>query len=441
MLASAVPLGPQRAGVTAIHVVTRELVAALAQAGHAVVLQLIFNEHRREPALSDNERAALAALAARGIGILDPIFPRSYVREAHPRLQRLARLGLGRVRVDDLYPAARARATVCARVRAACADAVLTVWSPEGLAATHGLTEVPRIAYHGDVDFAPAEAREHDRDLFFGTRRGDDAPFVRRQVMALRRRVGLAEWRRAHHAVMREVDVIANVTASNAGVYAAQGHPRSVYVRNTWCDPGVHPGPRRPAHAPLKIVGHVGYLNRTASAYGLRFLLRDLVPALEGRRLERPWEVHMIGGGELPPALREPARHPRVRLRGYVEDLDAELSDSDMVLLLNNVGRYQAAFTRHVVSWALGLCLVVHENSVRAIPDIVPYENAFVGADAAQLAAVVHHAATHPDAVERVRKGGRATYERAFVPSAVAEALEAEIAYAIERRRTRAAIA
>ena len=48
------------------------------------------------------------------------------------------------------------------RVRSDRIDAILTIWSPEGVAATHGIGDVPRIAYHGDVDFMPTLVRTRD---------------------------------------------------------------------------------------------------------------------------------------------------------------------------------------------------------------------------------------------------------------------------------------
>jgi glycosyltransferase involved in cell wall biosynthesis len=233
---------------------------------------------------------------------------------------------------------------------------------------------------------------------------------------------------------MRRVDSIANVTECNAKYYAIQGHPRSVYVGNLWSDPGsphgslmgkkvegVHSG------RTIKIIGHVGQLGKTGSTYGLRFLLADLMPELERCMTGLEYRVHIIGGGEVVPALRNRLNHPRIVVQGFVEDLDAELESSDVYLLLNNAGRYQAAYTRHMVAWSQGLCMVVHSKSRHAIPEIAHRENALVGESATEIARLIRQAVTEPELNRQVRRGGRLTYEKHFTPRAVAQALAEEI--------------
>src|SRR5581483_2605609 len=345
------------------------------------------------------------------------------------RLARVARLVAGRVRREEFYPAVRVRPLVEARVRESGADAVLTVWSPEGVAATAGLRGVPRVAFHGDVEFEPAEARVRDRDLFYGAPggRGPRARLAAR-ARALRDAFWLAEFRRAHLALMDEVDVIANVAACNAERYGRR-HRRSVYVRNTWRDAGgdaAAGGGRRPGR--VRIVGHVGRLGATGSTYGLRCLLVELMPALRAVMDGLDYEVHVIGAGSVVPALAPYTRQERLVMRGFVEDLDAELRASDVFLLLNNAGPLRAAFTRHVVAWSMGLCLVVHARSRLAIPEIRHLENALVGETPTELARLIRRAATEPALNRRVRAGGRATYERDFAPAVVARAVSDEIA-------------
>jgi hypothetical protein len=105
-----------------------------------------------------------------------------------------------------------------------------------------------------------------------------------------------------------------------------------------------------------------------------------------------------------------------------------------MFLLLNNAGSYHAAYTRHLVAWSQGLCLIVHENSRRAIPEIRHMENAIVGSTPEEIARMIRMAATDQELNLRVRKGGRATYERYFTPAVVVRTLADEIARAVSAR-------
>jgi glycosyltransferase involved in cell wall biosynthesis len=411
-------------GVTASHIVASELVREIAAMEHSVTLQVLFSPHRKTNELNNDETESLRELEQIGVKARPTIFPQSY------RRQRAAGLGLLKAAVDHgmkapklehFYPSARIQASLAQSIRQAKADAVLTVWSPEGFAATHGLTEVPTIAYHGDIDYEPSECRVIDEDLF-----GKSTFLQKRDV---------ARFRSVHMELMKGVDSIANVTASNADFYRAHGHPRSTYVRNTWHNrASVVEWPGKRPDRPVRIIGHVGYLDRTGSTYGLRFLLREVVPELARTMQDIDYEIDIIGGGELVSSLRSLTQQPRIRMRGFVQDLDAEMAGCDVMLLLNNAGRYQAAYTRHLVAWSRGLCLIAHENSRKAIPEITHGENAFLGKDAAEIARFIRLAVTNNNANARVRAGGRRTFETYFTSKTVAAGLVNVVRETVEQR-------
>jgi glycosyltransferase involved in cell wall biosynthesis len=402
-------------GITAVHIVSWWLIEGLRDEGFEVVLLPIL-------APSDVERqgARLADLRQGGWGVLPALdLPRAAVAGPAARARRFTNLFRLGPTIEALYPALALRAQVAEVVRSAKPPSVLTIWSPEAVAATHGLTGVPRVAFHGDVDYVPAECRLKDSHLFPGFK-------ARGLYEQLTTRLYLWRFRRAHRALMRPLAAVANVTASNVATYAPL--TRSVYVGNLWPDPGaersvaaVEAQRRRRADpaSVLRIIGHVGYLNRTGSAYGLAFLARllgQLDEALRG--LE--YQVEIIGGGEPQAALRAALVHPRVIWRGYVDDLDRELAASDVFLLLNNAGSYLAAYTRHVMAWADGLCLVAHARSRAALPELEDGRNALLGASPETVAQQVRRALGDLALNERIRRGGREAYEQNATPRHVA---------------------
>lgn len=426
-------------GVTAVHLVTAELLRQLQGLGHELVFQAVFNHLRDTPALSHSEEQALGELAATGIAVLPPLGPAEITeRPRGPRsagrLSRFLRRLRGEVRVEDYYPATRLRGPMAARLKASGAEAVLTIWSPEGIAATYGLRDRPKVAYHGDPDFHPIEVRLRDPSLFPVSAGSRLAGRALQPLRAWRGRLWLDGFRRAHLALMQDVDVIANIMAANAEFYRSQGHPRSLYLRSLWRDEPVAPtlplprqgGEEGPAR-PIKIIGHAGPLGATGGTYGLKCLLVDVLPRLEALMAGAAYELHIFGSGALAPALQRWARHPRVVVHGFVEDYDRELQSSDVFVLLNNAGPYQGAHTRHIVAWSMGLCVVVHANSQRAIPETRHLENALVGATPEEIAQSIRLAATDAALNQRLRLGGRATYEQYFRPRLIAEALSAEL--------------
>jgi len=433
--------------VTAVNIVLGELLKELSRLGHQIVLQLLFNPFRSAPSLSSSEEKELLHLKEVGMEVLPAIYKEEYlppVESAIPlqELSKVVKYLFGVAEIKDFYPAARLRGVMCDRVRSCKVDAILTIWSPEGVAATHGCEGVPRIAFHGDIDFIPGMMRAKDPWLFSDP--NQKPSLVRRELGGLLRRLRLAKVQQGHLRLMREVDVIANVTALNADFYTKYGHRGSVYIRNIWSDMGVEAFPtleknhkENRSHHPIKIIGHVGYLNRTGSTYGLKFLLVDVLPRMEQTMEGLDYQVHIIGGGEVVPALKPWLREGRVLMRGFVEDLERELRSSDLFLMLNNAGPYQAAYSRHILAWSMGLCMIVHANSQKAIPEIRHEENALVGATPGEIARLVFRAATDSDLNLRIRRGGRATYEKCFTPPVVAEALSGEIARVVAMEETR----
>lgn len=422
-------------GVTAVHIVTYELLRNLRNLGHDITLQVLFNPYRKASQLSHDEHAELQQLRNDGVSILPVLFQSDYLSSRrnlpHRLLAGARRLTFG-PRISDFYPSICMSQLMRKRLEESRPEAILTMWSPEGLAATHFETKIPRVAYHGDVDFLPAEARARDTWLFSADSRD------RIVLSKVRDRFDLAQFKAAHMRLMKGVDVIANVTASNADFYSEQGHPCSIYVRNTWLDrrsPHLDPFKRKQAGGPIKIIGHTGYLNRTGSTYGLKFLLADLLPELAREMSDLDYEIHIIGGGDISAALRPYLQNKHVVVRGFVPDLQKEMDNSDMILLLNNAGPYQAAYTRHLVAWASGLCLIVHEQSTKAIPEIVHMQNALVGRTPSEIARLVRLAATDLDLNQRLRNAGRATYERYFTPAIVGNALSECISKAVNLKK------
>ncbi len=420
--------------VTAVNIVMYELVVALAALGHKLELQIIFSPARVDRSLTMAETAELANIRALGVTVLGPVFliPAPKDSDGGTGYLRRFRLPVGDDLPPDAIPALQVRAEICERIDGFGADVMLAIWSSEGVAATHACLEIPRIAFQGDVDFAPAAARLKDANLFGLS--SNSGTGLRRLVSPLRQSITSLRMRRAHWNLMQSLDVIANVSANNAAYYGQLGHRRSIYVRNTWSNMDVPDAGLREGAWPrdvVDIVGHIGQLGRTGSTYGLRFLLTEVMPQLELRMENVDYRVNIVGGGEVTPGLRPYLNHPNIARRGYVADLDEFLIASDMLLLLNNAGRYWAAYTRHILAWSLGLCLIVHANSAQAIPEIEHMENALVGSTSEEVAEMIFLASTDSALNARIRQGGRATYEKYFTPAKVAAALSDEFAHSI----------
>lgn len=407
-------------GVTAVHIVSFQILSALREKGCDIHVQSLLKRSFRDKPLTEHEQNTIASLKEAGMTVHEPLSIADHVPYIKKRLRTLSMLFSHDESCRHVYPGYGLKKTISQLCNDVQPDAVLTLWAPQGVAASSDITSVPRVAYHGDIEFEPRACRlVLDRTLF-----GLPQPSLlhpRSLLQYIDDRIRLYITGRTHLRLLRDISCIANTTASNATYYTKHGHPNSVYVGNTWM-PDDLPVPEYPT-GEVTMIGHVGALDRTGSTYGLRYLLRDLLPALEKEFGDVPFSIHIVGGGQAQPGIRPLLKHPRVVMRGFVDDLDSEARAAHAFCILNNAGPYRAAYTRHLVGWSLGACVVAHSNSKEAIPELSHGENAILGADPATMARDIKRACLDPAENVRLRTGGRDTFLRTSTPDLLATRL------------------
>lgn len=413
-----------REGISAVHIVIYEIIRCIRAHGHDVTLQILFNEYRSSSSLDEIECQEIQLLNEMGLHVLPPIFPSQYLVDNSDALSKMRRLLFG-VDLCTLYPSFRLRDHVKKLAKEKEARAILTLWSPEGVAATHQFEDIPRLAYHGDIDFMPGKARLANYDLFFDNYNSNSAT-LSKILYKYRAKYFHSNFEKVHVELMNNVTCIANVTASNADYYTSNGHPDSVYIPNVWSETqseGIEDICIPSNQRAFRIIGHVGSLGQTGSAFGLKFLLEEIVPALKEKIRDINYEVYVIGGGNLVAGLRKHADRSDVIFTGFIEDLESELKASDVILMLNNVGYYKAAYTRHLVAWSKGLCLIAHSDSKLAIPEIQHEYNALLGSNAEEIAQNIRSALVDRDLNLRIRRNGLETYKSNFTPEIVVSSI------------------
>jgi hypothetical protein len=337
----------------------------------------------------------------RGLGVR--IFPEVLLEPAQrlPRWRRRLLTLLADPLV--LIPGAGQETVLLEKLGAWRPDIVLTIWSERATGLASGL-EFRKMAYYGNPDHKVVRAMA---ELDWNTRRAS----IGAGAFFIYLRLRLLAWaiERAHLKVMRRMDAVGDVALNDANYYAANG-VRAFYVRNMWTQQGLDWERKREAAeqlSPLKIIGNVGRLSATGNSHGLGTLAREVVPAL-GRKLRGAFEVHLFGGGEPHPGIAPFLCDPRIRLRGFVLDLDAEILSAPVFLVANNHARFKVGHTRFLHAWALGACVVAFRDSALSMPELENGRNALLARDAEEMADLV--AAAADDATLR-RSIGRAGYE------------------------------
>ncbi|MBI4994118.1 glycosyltransferase family 4 protein [Candidatus Peregrinibacteria bacterium] len=134
----------------------------------------------------------------------------------------------------------------------------------------------------------------------------------------------------------------------------------------------------------------------------------------------QPYEVHLFGAGSLHPAVAPKLNVPEVRMRGFVDDIDAELLKSRVFLCVNNGSVYKVGHTRYLHAWSLGCCVVAHKDAALSMPEIVHDKNALLGQNPAEIANLIKTAIEDPGLRARIGEGGYNTFKEYFVASSVA---------------------
>ena len=389
-------------------VVVREALRAVAGLGHDVTFQPL-PVGGPFAASGEEHDTAITWAESQGFRVLPALHA--------PGLPDADRLDLVRqatfAEPERFYPAYALRNEMAARITASDCDAVFHLWSSAALAAC-ATSERPVYAYFGNPDHKPLLARLKHPDLF-------DVPneTVRNRARMVLTRLANDGRRRANIRLMNSTRWAANVCAVDADFFEQAGHPDAFYVQNMWPSQGTEADARPDPTNEHKLVGNLGGLYGTGNTFGLALLGREIVPALE-RRLGNRFSVHVFGAGEPTSAVRRALEHPRIQVRGFVDDIDGELRSSQVFILANNNNfDFVVGHTRILHAWSLGLPLVGHVNTHAAMPDIVHGENALLGTNAEEIADLTVQLLEDAALRERIVAGATRTLEERFAPSVV----------------------
>jgi glycosyltransferase involved in cell wall biosynthesis len=424
----------RKKGITAVNVQLFLIARELSEMGNQVGFLSVVRGDKYASARRAVDPEIVAAGREGGFSILSPVvYPgrMTAAGQAGTRelLARLAKAATGAISIREFYPSIDLGGEITERADAFGADVIFAFVSPNAAGAMSGVTSYPKIIFQGNIDFVTDQLR-FEHESLFAIPNAEGRRGIRGRVSRYIRKKYVESFEAAHRTVSLSADAIANTAKCNDLYYRQIGHPRSSYVGTTWTN---HPRDRvseRTAarrdgspEKPFKIIGHIGFLNMTASTFGLDFLLREVMPALRQVMQGYAFEVHVIGDGAPVAPLQPYLQQENLVLGGYVEDLDSALFDSDVFLFLNNVGPLKAIFSRQIMAWSMGLCLIAHEGSGKALPELAHGENALVGDSPEEIAKLVRQACLDRELNRRIRCGGRQIYEEIFSPGALSEKL------------------
>src|SRR5690606_10830842 len=147
---------------------------------------------------------------------------------------------------------------------------------------------------------------------------------------------------------------------------------------------------------------------------GLPMLLDETLPRLIARLGEGGVELHFIGRVDLDETTKARLRHPSVRLRGFVEDLTAEIQKAHLFLV--PIRPKAGARTRLLTAAAHGGCIAAHEAARLGSPELKHGENVLLAPDGAGLAREILLAWGDTALRNRLGASARRAYMEHFSP-------------------------
>ena len=381
----------------------------------------------REEIVPASGEQNLAELRSKGVRFEEPLILGTSKRRMLSKIGALMRAVALR-EWHTLALGAEYRAAAESRIRTYEPDIVVTVWS-EIAQNLVGPIHVPKIAYAGNPDHKVFEANQDLRgrlgtlDLVTRVKAAVIGPVVRA----------------SHLSVMRGFDRVLDVAANDAAEYQ-EAAVRADYIQNMWPSDVFAEWEsfrdRAEVASPVRIVGNVGQLSATGNTFGLLTLVEEILPRLKSKLGDGRFEIHLFGTGESRREIQPLLQDPHIRLRGFVDDLDAEILSSPIFLVANNHHRFKVGHTRFLHAWSLGSCCVAFEDSRMAMPEIRHGENALLAKDADGIVDEIARAASSRELRRRVGRGGFETLLHAFSPARVVHRLADEMSRVLATPRS-----
>ncbi|MBI4002089.1 MAG: glycosyltransferase family 4 protein, partial [Nitrospira defluvii] len=155
-----------------------------------------------------------------------------------------------------------------------------------------------------------------------------------------------------------------------------------------------------------------GNLGATGNTFALTYLGREILPRLASRFNDRPFEIHLLGKGAPAAASAASLNDARIKIRGWVDDIHEEFRSAAAFLVLTNVNAdFLVGNTRILLAWALGTCVIMHENSRLAMPEIEHGVNALLGRTPDELVERMVAAVDDEALRLRIGQGGQRTFD------------------------------
>jgi glycosyltransferase involved in cell wall biosynthesis len=156
-----------------------------------------------------------------------------------------------------------------------------------------------------------------------------------------------------------------------------------------------------------------GSLKGVSSRLGFDFFINEVLSRLANKDIKDPYQFRIVGHGKLPESIKASLEKQRnVRIIGFVEDIEKEYVNADIVLV--NVPVEQGFRTRIADAFSYGCCVVAHSANCAGMPEVSDGVNALTAEDPDLFVQKLIAAITKPELRKQIGDKAKETFEKQY---------------------------
>lgn len=309
-------------------------------------------------------------------------------------------------KLSDYYPITEHRSLAHNAAKMYNPTAIMTQWCEQ---TTHLYSDYPvkKFTYYGNAD-----------PVIHKTWADYISVSKEHAIRKMLRGMKMKQLENFHLQEMKKWDSIGVIGLNFAEYYRDKIGEKAFYLNNIWInrygDSWKKSRNLNTARQKFRIVGNIGSLAASANTMGLEILARDVVPELRKLLPEGSFEIDIYGRHKPLPHVGKLLQQPEINIRGFVENLDKEMMESDIFLCVNNLSSYKTAHTRYLHAWSLGCCVIAASDAVLSMPEMKHGQNALLGGNPLEIAQMILRAKNDPELRYRIGLAGYETMENEF---------------------------
>jgi hypothetical protein len=132
----------------------------------------------------------------------------------------------------------------------------------------------------------------------------------------------------------------------------------------------------------VKIILSLGLLRRSGNLLAINFFFKKIYSKLSKKVLSsNNYQFHIFGDKNIPKNII-PFLDDKIKVRGYVKDINKEFDTSFLMLNLNSIDeKFPISNTRILHAWSRGLPVICHKNQALAMPELIHKKNILFAED------------------------------------------------------------